>query len=398
MATGNLRPLHRDGANFVFRHRRLLVGWHVWENQQTEAWLGEITSSQAAGEVEMGYNKDWYRTYASSDGQDQMRNDIMDVNKVHPAMSEPHHKGSGEDFLNKGRLARIEYLVARYQKVISGRYMYSMYEGEELRYVLIAKLRILPKVAPKVEDRKRKRKHSSSEDPECGGSSGKKLRECSDDDDEEEIPFKLESMGMDAIDQTPTVTKTTTSDPQQRPIKSVRQRPLQSQSHEQIATATANLDVNKMVGPGDNKPADQTNARPDIRGAAKADPMALTDLANALRDNLIGHVRKWANYASTLELQLKVPAGELVVATDTGKILVWSRSILQRVNSFYKHVEKVRQVEQQTLEDIRASGMSMGTLHMHETLIENYRAKETELKAVIEEVTWQIDELQNGLM
>jgi hypothetical protein len=110
----------RNGANFVFRHMRLLIGWHVWENNRTEAWLREISSSEAAGDHTIDDKMDWYRIHSSSDGPEEMGKGIMDVNELHPAL----FQGSSETFLHMGRYERLRYLVPRFEWVTSGRWKY----------------------------------------------------------------------------------------------------------------------------------------------------------------------------------------------------------------------------------------------------------------------------------
>lgn len=85
MPVNNLRNLHRDGANFIFRNQRLFIGWHVWDDRRTEAWLG-VLNNDAAGREGAQTTTDWLRIYTSSDGPEQLTNDDMGINLLHPAL------------------------------------------------------------------------------------------------------------------------------------------------------------------------------------------------------------------------------------------------------------------------------------------------------------------------
>jgi hypothetical protein len=195
-------PQH-PGATPVFRQMRLLVGWHVWENNKTEAWLGVITPSEAAGDPIAYHPIDWYHAYTTSDGAKQMGNGIMDVNKVHPAMLEHHEIESGEVVLNKGRKERLDYLADRHHRVITGRWMYCEQEGGELK--------VMTPIAPHspVMKGKRKRSPSSSDASRCTTLNQRRQRtryDGDDDDDDEVFPeIKHQPREEDATDKSPAV-------------------------------------------------------------------------------------------------------------------------------------------------------------------------------------------------
>jgi hypothetical protein len=172
-------PQH-PGATPVFRQMRLLVGWHVWENNKTEAWLGVITPSEAAGDPIAYHPIDWYHAYTTSDGAKQMGHGIMDVNEVHPAMLEHHERESGEVVLNKGRTERLGYLADRHHRVTTGRWMYCEQEGGGLK--------VMPPLIPHSPAKKEKRKRSlsSSDASECTTSNQRRQRSRYEDDEEDD--------------------------------------------------------------------------------------------------------------------------------------------------------------------------------------------------------------------
>jgi len=310
----------------------------------------------------------------------------MDINEVHPAMLEPHDNGSGEDFLNKGRLARLRYLVARYEKVINGRVKYSNIEGGELRSMKIVRLPLGPKVVQQKQSRKRKRSSPSSEESICGWSMEKGPREYSDededDDDDEEQCIKTQPMDEDAMDESPATPGTTNK----------RQRIQgQSQSSEQIAKAILDLKLKGPLEPSSDQLADQKTGS---QASPSLDPMNLIGLANTLKTTLLDHIDIWAEHASGFELDLDGPAGKLYLAKEVGKIMTASRSILQHVNNHCEQLARMRRTAQQYLDDAVAKGMHVDVIRMHESLIVEYKEKEKELNVEIEETRKRIDELQ----
>lgn len=65
----NLRPMGREGANFIFHNNRLFVG----HGHNTEAWLGEI-SDEEASTTGSHHQHEWYRIYTSAEGSEFMGN------------------------------------------------------------------------------------------------------------------------------------------------------------------------------------------------------------------------------------------------------------------------------------------------------------------------------------
>lgn len=351
-----LRSLHRDGATFIFRHKRLLVGWHVWENNRTEAWLRELTPSEASSEHTINDETDWYRTYTSSDGSEKMLNDVMDVNEVHPALLEPHDRRSSELFLTRGRKERLEYLMARYKRVTSGRCKFREQEGGELK---ATKLDVLSETA-KSAGQKRKREDSSSEVSECDTSNQKRFRAQSDaDDDDENLPdpkVKDELKDFDEIDQD-AAGSTTTEPPQQR------------------TTAIADM---------------------GFTPSSRAPEPELLISAQNLKTALLGHISRWAVSDSILKLDLRTYTGELYMTSDVAGIATASQSILQHVTSYGTDVGKIRATLQRSLKVAKASGMPLDMVRKQEELVDEYKETEKELQAVVKDLTSWAERLQAG--
>jgi hypothetical protein len=88
----NLRARKRDRPSLVYRNGRLLIGWRTSKVLQsdttsktiTEAWLGQIGPEEAAGDFESAHVAaiGLLRVYVSSDGSDQMYNDVRGSTKL----------------------------------------------------------------------------------------------------------------------------------------------------------------------------------------------------------------------------------------------------------------------------------------------------------------------------
>jgi hypothetical protein len=289
MVTEELRSLRNNGADYIFRNGRLLVGWLACQNQRLEAWL-EAKENAATRTKDL-------RLYTSADGLLGLK----DVDELHPALLVHFVGENSEDFVSTRREYRHHFLSERYDDVVTGRYKYSEHEGGELKVIEGAKMFPRPAVVdPVVDDQdprqkqkqsqKRKRSRCGSGDYELGEPSGKRLAPGSDyvdhgddDDDDKEVYFKNESTLVNSMDQIPTVAETTTLDPRQH-------RPIQSQSHEQIATAVSNLDIaGNTVSGNDDKAAEQKFG---TQGVANPDPMALTAWLVNFRDTLLAYMKR----------------------------------------------------------------------------------------------------------
>jgi hypothetical protein len=311
---GALMAKERNGANFIFRHKRLLIGWHVWENNRTEAWLREISSSEAAGDHTIDDKVDWYRIHQSSGGPEEMGKGIMDVNELHPAL----FQGSSETFLHIGRYERLRYLVPRYEGVTSGRWKYCEQEGGELKVMTPTVLQ------EPVKKRKRGTVSSSSEaseysTSECTDSDQKRQEwRYDEDDDDEEIPLQIkdEPTDGDAVDQIPAASETTAPELlQNTPVgnehdndeeKSVQtgaehvdatnhlptvseittpellqDTPVDGQPHQQITTGVASIDLNNAVDRSEDKPVKH---EPGTRSSDRPEFESLIAPAQELKD------------------------------------------------------------------------------------------------------------------
>jgi hypothetical protein len=410
----------RNGANFVFRHMRLLIGWHVWENNRTEAWLREISSSEAAGDHTIDDKMDWYRIHSSSDGPEEMGKGIMDVNELHPAL----FQGSSETFLHMGRYERLRYLVPRFEGVISGRWKYCEQEGGELK--------VMTQTVLQEHSKKRKRRtvSSRSDASECSTSDQKQQGwRFDENDDDEEVPLQIkdEPIDKDAVDQIPAASETKAPElPPNTPIgnedddddeeKSVKtgaehvdvinhlptvseittpellqDTTVEGQPRQQITTGVASIDLNNTVGQSEDKPVKresgtQSSDRPELESLAAS--------AQLLKDTLLNHTSKWAKFASILKLDLKTPAGELVVAYSATEIVAASRSILKHVAGYCKRVTDTRAKQQQSLEDAKASCMPVDVVRKQEELVGEYMESEQELQAIIEKLTLWVERLR----
>jgi hypothetical protein len=407
----------RNGANFIFRHTRLLIGWHVWENNRTEAWLREINSSEAAGDHTIDGKMDWYRIHQSSDGPEEMGKGIMDVNELHPAL----FQGSSETFLHMGRYERLRYLVPRYEGVTSGRWKYCEQEGGELKVMT-------PTIVPEpVKKRKRRTVSSSSEASECSTSactiSDQKQQgwRYDEDDDDEEIPLQIknEPTDGDAVDQIPAASETTApellqntpvgnehDDDEEKSVQTgaehvdatthlptvseitapelLQDKPVDGQAHQQITTGVASIDLNNTVGriedkPVKREPGTQSSDRPEFESLAAS--------AQELKDTLLNHISKWAKSAGILKLDLTIPVGELVMAHEIADIRTVSQKILKHVTNYCKRVADMRAALQQILEDAKVSGMPVDVVRKQEELVGEYIESEQELQTVIEKLT-----------
>jgi hypothetical protein len=422
-------------ATPVFRNQRLLVGWHVWENNKTEAWLGAITSSEAAGDPNAYHPIGWYHTYTTSDGAEQMGNGIMDVNEVHPAMLEHHERDNGEVVLNKGRTERLRYLADRHHRVATGRWMYFEQEGGELK--------VMPPLIPHSPAKKEKRKRSlsSSDASECTTSNQRRQRsryEEDEDDDEELLPeIKKQPMEEDATDKSPTVSGITAPgrlqdnlvDDEGAPLEikdeptdegpvykeptvsnTTAPKPLQAASTDDkddddgIAVKIEPSDVDAIArGMAVSKHTvpelqqDHELHSLDTQASEAPGPESVFASAQTLKETLLNHISQWAKSASIFKLDLTKPAGELYLAVEVSQTAIASKSILQHVTSYCEDVGNMSAKLQQDLEDARAKGMPVSFVHAQEELVGKYRDKEVGLRAIIEKVTQQVERLQAEL-
>lgn len=97
MASQTLRALDRKEANFVYRNKRLLIGWRNSGSLRCEAWLGYINEDDAASRhttnnstATQPTTTDWPGVYTSSDGSDEMYNSVMGIVEARPAVLRPH--------------------------------------------------------------------------------------------------------------------------------------------------------------------------------------------------------------------------------------------------------------------------------------------------------------------
>jgi len=111
---------------------------------------------------------------------------------------------------------------------------------------------------------------------------------------------------------------------------------------------------------------------------------------------------KWARRDSGLKRDLMRPAGELCVAEGTGEIVFASRKILQVLSSFHKQIERLLLGEQDYLKILRASTisdtMTVKNIRETEASVLKHEELEKKLKALFEDVTRRIEELQTGMM
>lgn len=397
MVTENLRPLHRNGLNYIFNNSRLLVGHLEDENHSTEVWLAKTPPSDA---TEMSSETKLWCLYTSAGGSERLRN----LTELHSALQAHFVDESSEDFFSKSKEDKIRFLSERYEDVVRGRYKYCEREGGELKAMTSGDM--FPRRSVSIKDappgqvqeqkgpQKRKRGSGSPEDSEVEDSTkDKKAKLYADyyDDnnegDDEELPpyVKIEA---DAMDQTPTSPQPTTLDSQQGSA-------VQNQSDEQISASIANLGITENVGPGgyNLNPADQ---KPEFPGAARSDPTNLTTLAKDLKRDLLGHSDAWMSYSCSHGLALMDFAVRLRMAAGVDQILVASRNVLRWLNGYCEHVGTMKLTQQQGLVDARDSGIHADIVQAHESLVAKYQEKETELRVMFEEMKQRTEVLQTG--
>lgn len=89
----NFGTRKRDGPKLVYHNDRLLIGWRTSKmcqaettsetHKRTKAWLGQIGPEESAGDYKSAHVAaiGFLRVYVSSDGPDQLYNDVMGVDK-----------------------------------------------------------------------------------------------------------------------------------------------------------------------------------------------------------------------------------------------------------------------------------------------------------------------------
>ena len=112
-----LKSLQPDGANYIFRNSRLLVGWHVLKAGTTEVWLAHILPSHATGGDSGSEAKQW-RFYTSADGSDPLMN--MNMNQLHPALLVHFFGKTNEEFFRQSRNDMVRFMVGRHADVVNG--------------------------------------------------------------------------------------------------------------------------------------------------------------------------------------------------------------------------------------------------------------------------------------
>jgi hypothetical protein len=379
MVTEDLRSLRNNRANYIFRNGRLFVGWFVCQDQRTEAWLEKAI--EPTGENTANKPKT-LRIYTSADGSGK----LMNVNELHPALLVHYIGDNSQEFLSKCREYKLHFLAERYDDVVTGRYKYTECEGGELKVIEGAKMFPRPTVQvdqgvkqKQMQGQKRKRSRCDSEDYECSGASEKRPRpdtdyadygDDDDDDDDEEVYFKRDPALMGAMNQDPTFVEPINPNPRQH-------KPVQGQSHEQIATAISDLDITGKLVQGHDKAAEQKN---DIRGSAIPDPMALTALLDTFKKTLLDYMRKWATCAEEIKSYFLELTGKLYYATELGEIMNLSRNVLQYMKNYCILVRNMHHALQSLLMDSRATGMPVDIVAMHESLNRKYEEKEQGLR------------------
>ena len=141
----NLRTCKHDGANLVYRDNRLLIGWRTSrilqtettpETLRTEAWLGEVSPGEAAGDYLSPHRTttDFLRFYTSSDGSHQLYRGVMGIDEAHPAILHRHvDETAVASFLERGETERLEWAERRLCWVRNGHWQYREREGGELK-------------------------------------------------------------------------------------------------------------------------------------------------------------------------------------------------------------------------------------------------------------------------
>ena len=138
MATPNPKARECHKANFVYRNKRLLIGWRITENPQVRAtaWLGIISTDEASDKHHSIHHitTDRMRVYQHSDGSEQLRFGAMGVDEAHPAILHPHDGSStSASFSKLGEDGRLQLLAAKLRLVRNGLWKYSESEGGELK-------------------------------------------------------------------------------------------------------------------------------------------------------------------------------------------------------------------------------------------------------------------------
>lgn len=346
MPASNLRVLHRDEANFIYRDKRFFIGYLTWEDNRTEAWLGEITYDRATRE-DTKTTTDWLRIYMSSNGPEQLTNDVMGINSLHAALVEPH-VGSDQAFLDLGPGDRLGYLETRYKRVGSGRCKCGEHKGGELKVVTAAKKKV----------QKRRRDCSESEGEACTAPDGKKRR-CTfhddyydDGDDDEEMPphlIKQEPKGDEATE----------------PIAT------NAQPGEQLSSSVAALSVEDDLDPvrelSTPPAAPVAQAQP---AQHLAEPTSHPDSAQALRTALLDRIVHWEIPTGRFKERLGEHLGTLFGLTDPAKILSGAQDLLRSAGEFCDSYTSMIALHQETMKELVKKSMPAKDIERQKRAVE----------------------------
>ena len=142
----NFGTRKRDGPKLVYHNDRLLIGWRTSKmcqaettsetHKRTKAWLGQIGPEESAGDYKSAHVAaiGFLRVYVSSDGPDQLYNDVTGVNEAHPAILDLHTDTTAvASFLERGATGRLKFVNRRFAGVRNGEREYCEREGGELK-------------------------------------------------------------------------------------------------------------------------------------------------------------------------------------------------------------------------------------------------------------------------
>jgi hypothetical protein len=329
MAHRDLRARDRDGANFVYRDNRLLIGWRTSkiiqidstpETLRIEAWLGEISAGEAASML-MPMNPVttyWLRVYTSSDGSELMHIGVMGIDEAHPATLHPEVEGPS--FLQQGETERLKSVETDMHKVRIGRWKYSEREGGELKFFERAEEDIVEHMVEMPHNGKRDWGSADyCPSPSTDGHDGKRIcaRSTPDGDDcEDDIPPKNETLARSGSASTETFADQSTQD-----------------NYDFNKTFESSMTL-KQGATNDEKKAEQKNA------------LSLMQLATQLGADVNHQAYEWALPANKRCIDLNEFTAELSLAGTVAHKIAVCRKIFTRMGDYHAKFIKGREAQQ----------------------------------------------------
>ena len=360
----------------------MLIGWRISDFGRVEAWLGEISPEEAAGDhstndhtatVTEPITTDLLRVYTTFDGAAETINGIMGVDIAHRAVL--NLETAIQSFLQLGSIDRLKRVEHNMHSVRMGRWKYCEREGGELMALDWVEGELGERVEKAPQKGKRDR-NSAAYSPtpsvevrvrkrSCRGKSPEK-----EDDDDDDVEDDIACAGSTKNENPP------------EPGSIIK---------EQLANRSTKFDgeTEDSLSPSFDKLSFTQAAVKDDKEADQKKPPTPRQLAEALRDDVI-------RLAGTLSKPAQEHKVTLTECVDDILDLI-RRIVLPRINFFRGTLTIDFRAKEKSLQDAEARKKPDAIIAAHKQLVLKYKINEANARKIYTELKTRNEDLETML-